>query len=91
MLFAQEAYCTGGLLHWRLIVREAYCTGGLLHGRLIAREASCTGGLLHGRLIARQAYDWVLLVWEHCWFGGILPEANVVGAIYSGAIDRNAF
>jgi hypothetical protein len=46
---------------------------------------------LHGRLIAREAYDWVLLVWEHCWFGGILLEANDVGAIYSGAIDRGAF
>jgi hypothetical protein len=48
MLFAWEAYCTGGLLHWKLIAREAYYTGGLLHGRLIAREAYCTGGLLHG-------------------------------------------
>jgi hypothetical protein len=43
---------------------------------------------LHGRLIAREAYDWVLLVWEHCWFGGILPEANDVGR---GAIDGGAF
>jgi hypothetical protein len=27
----------GSLLHRRLIALEAYCTGGLLHGRLIAR------------------------------------------------------
>jgi hypothetical protein len=86
MLIAQEAYCTGGLLHWRLIVREAYCTGGLLHGRLIAREAYCMGGLLHGRLMT-GCFWYGSIVGS----GGILPEANDVGAIYSGAIDGGAF
>jgi hypothetical protein len=51
MLFAWGAYCTGGLLHWRL---------GLLHGRLIARmvfdRGLLTGGILHGMLFDQNLF-----------------------------------